>query len=179
MLARDQSSPERTATATVIVNIRRSNFPPVFVNTPYFTGVNVGSAIGSTIYTVTATDGDLLVSVTLCIFWKIKLWNTCMSLIVIHTCMYLCLQSFILFLLTWIKYTLFFFPGFHCLWSWWIFVCSCLLWCGKINRKSYHSQWFQSRCYHKLYCKFFQIVELRKCLIWYMCYISWCVFTIR
>lgn len=68
VLARDQSSPERTATATVIVNIRRSNFPPVFVNTPYFTGVNVGSAIGSTIYTVTATDGDLLVSITLCIF---------------------------------------------------------------------------------------------------------------
>lgn len=99
MLARDQSSPERTATATVIVNIRRSNFPPVFVNTPYFTGVNVGSAIGSTIYTVTATDGDLLVSITLCIFVK---YNVCL-LIVMYTCKYLCLWSFILFLLQWDK----------------------------------------------------------------------------
>lgn len=86
MLARDQSSPERTATATVIVNIRRSNFPPVFVNTPYFTGVNVGSAIGSTIYTVTATDGDLLVSITLCIFKKIKLLNT------MYVCKLICIH---------------------------------------------------------------------------------------
>lgn len=86
MLARDQSSPERTATATVIVNIRRSNFPPVFVNTPYFTGVNVGSAIGSTIYTVTATDGDLLVSITLCIFKKMKLLNT------MYVCKLICIH---------------------------------------------------------------------------------------
>ena len=61
VIASDQSQPARTATAQVIVNIRRSNFPPTFVNLPYNTGASIGTTLGSTIYTVTATDSDLLV----------------------------------------------------------------------------------------------------------------------
>lgn len=61
VVASDQSQPARSATATVIVNVLRSNFPPVFVNTPYSTGASIGIAVGTSIYRVTATDSDLLV----------------------------------------------------------------------------------------------------------------------
>ncbi|KAK3089813.1 hypothetical protein FSP39_006721 [Pinctada imbricata] len=63
VVASDQSQPARSATATVIVNVLRSNFPPVFVNTPYSTGASIGTAVGTSIYRVTASDADLLLGI--------------------------------------------------------------------------------------------------------------------
>ncbi|KAJ8316548.1 hypothetical protein KUTeg_005899, partial [Tegillarca granosa] len=61
--ARDQSSPEKSSFATVIVNVRRSSFPPVFIRTPYQANVDTNTAVGTQFYTVTATDSDLLGSI--------------------------------------------------------------------------------------------------------------------
>ncbi|KAJ8318063.1 hypothetical protein KUTeg_003154 [Tegillarca granosa] len=62
--ARDQSSPEKSSFATVIVNVRRSSFPPVFIRTPYQANVDTNTAVGTQFYTVTATDSDLLITVS-------------------------------------------------------------------------------------------------------------------
>jgi len=55
--------PEKTGTATVIVNIRRSQSPPVFVNNaPYSTVINRGVRPGDIVFSQTsATDADLRV----------------------------------------------------------------------------------------------------------------------
>ena len=65
VLARDQSSPEKTGTATVRVNVLRSNTPPVWINNaPYVTAINADTAVGTTIYSQSrAIDNDQLVSI--------------------------------------------------------------------------------------------------------------------
>ncbi|WAQ95445.1 FAT4-like protein [Mya arenaria] len=61
VIGRDQSSPERTGTATVRVNVVRSQSPPVFINNaPYTTSINYDTAPGTTIYRQSrARDQDL------------------------------------------------------------------------------------------------------------------------
>ena len=63
MLVSDQSDPVRTDTATVDVTVTRDTFAPIFVNTPYGTVVPFNAAVGSSVFTVVATDQDLVVSV--------------------------------------------------------------------------------------------------------------------
>ncbi|WAQ96421.1 FAT4-like protein [Mya arenaria] len=64
VVARDQSSPEKTGTATVRVNILRSQQPPVFTNSPpYSTTINRGEGVGTVVYSRSrAVDSDLQVS---------------------------------------------------------------------------------------------------------------------
>ena len=68
MLARDQSNPEKTGTASVRVNVLRSNTPPVWINNaPYNTAINADAAIGTTIFSQSrAIDSDQLVSQMFC-----------------------------------------------------------------------------------------------------------------
>ena len=65
VIARDQSSPEKTGTATVRVNVLRSNNPPVWINNaPYVTAINADTAVGTTVYSQSrAIDNDQLVSI--------------------------------------------------------------------------------------------------------------------
>jgi len=64
VLARDQSVPEKTGTATVRINVVRSAGPPVFINNaPYSAGINVGALPGTRVYTQSrAVDSDLQVN---------------------------------------------------------------------------------------------------------------------
>ena len=66
MFARDQSNPEKTGTATVRINVLRSNSPPVFVNgAPYNTAIDRTQGVGTTIYTQSrAVDQDIAVSLS-------------------------------------------------------------------------------------------------------------------
>ena len=59
----DQSDPERMDTATVDVTVVRDSFAPRFLSTPYNTVVAFNTAVGSSIFRVSATDDDLVVSV--------------------------------------------------------------------------------------------------------------------
>lgn len=61
-IARDQSNPERTATAYVVIDILRDTSPPVFIQEPYVvTNLPETRAVGTSVYTVTARDNDLKV----------------------------------------------------------------------------------------------------------------------
>ncbi|XP_076458559.1 protocadherin Fat 1-like [Babylonia areolata] len=62
VLVSDQSDPERTDTATVDVTVIRDTFAPRFINVPYSTVVGFNTAVGTSIFRVTATDDDLVVS---------------------------------------------------------------------------------------------------------------------
>lgn len=53
---------ERIDTSTVVVNVQRDQFPPVFQNTPYGVSITDSQALNTTIYTVSAVDSDLRVS---------------------------------------------------------------------------------------------------------------------
>lgn len=53
---------ERIDTSTVVVNVQRDQFPPVFQNTPYGVSITDSQALNSSIYTVSAVDSDLRVS---------------------------------------------------------------------------------------------------------------------
>lgn len=53
---------ERIDTSTVVVNIQRDQFPPVFQRTPYSVSISDNQVLNTTIYTVTAVDSDLRVS---------------------------------------------------------------------------------------------------------------------
>ncbi|KAL5018733.1 hypothetical protein ScPMuIL_004455 [Solemya velum] len=55
----DQSSPERTDLATVIVTVVRSQFPPVFQTVPYFVNIPVTQRVDTSFYQVNAIDPDL------------------------------------------------------------------------------------------------------------------------
>lgn len=53
---------ERIDTSTVVVNVQRDQFPPVFQNMPYGVSITDSQALNTTIYTVSAVDADLRVS---------------------------------------------------------------------------------------------------------------------
>ena len=57
----DNGVPNRSGNnqATVIVNVIRNRFPPVFVNTPYNTNVDYTVSTGTSVYQVEATDQDV------------------------------------------------------------------------------------------------------------------------
>ncbi|KAL3878042.1 hypothetical protein ACJMK2_035678, partial [Sinanodonta woodiana] len=57
--ARDQSNPEKSAQATVIVDVTRDQFPPVFQNLPYITSTVESTVVATSIFQVTARDPDL------------------------------------------------------------------------------------------------------------------------
>lgn len=60
----DQGSPVLTATATVpvTINVLRNNNPPVFINVPYGRSISKDTQVGRSVFRVTATDADNLVS---------------------------------------------------------------------------------------------------------------------
>ncbi|RUS85645.1 hypothetical protein EGW08_006591, partial [Elysia chlorotica] len=57
--ARDQRVNEKSDNATVIVNVIRNNFIPAFVNLPYLFGLSENTAVGTSVYRVSAVDQDL------------------------------------------------------------------------------------------------------------------------
>lgn len=59
-VATDQRTNPRTASATVIVNVLRNRFRPVFVNTPYGFSHSENTQIGTSQYRVSAVDSDLV-----------------------------------------------------------------------------------------------------------------------
>lgn len=59
----DQATPEKTATASLTVDVQRDQFQPTFVYLPYLTGTDITVQTGTVIYQrVEALDQDLLVS---------------------------------------------------------------------------------------------------------------------
>lgn len=59
---RDRATPQRTAQASVIVNVLRDNSPPIFRNTPYATDISENRLATTSIFRVSADDADLRVS---------------------------------------------------------------------------------------------------------------------
>ncbi|XP_046583227.1 cadherin-23-like [Haliotis rubra] len=58
--ARDGMNPERSSTATVIVNVRGDNQPPAFINEPYNSRLNFSDPVGTRVFIVQGTDPDLI-----------------------------------------------------------------------------------------------------------------------
>ena len=52
----------KSATATVTVSITRDTSPPRFIQDPYSTTINYDEQVGSSVYLLSATDPDLIVS---------------------------------------------------------------------------------------------------------------------
>jgi hypothetical protein len=50
------------ATSNCTIDIVRDNQPPHFINDPYSTTINYNLGVGGSVYTVTATDPDKVVS---------------------------------------------------------------------------------------------------------------------
>lgn len=57
-MAFDGGSPAKSASALLIVNILRNQFPPRFVNEPYSRTIDRNEGTSTNIITVTATDDD-------------------------------------------------------------------------------------------------------------------------
>ncbi|GFN78435.1 protocadherin fat 4, partial [Plakobranchus ocellatus] len=57
--ARDQRVNEKTDNATVIVNVIRNNFVPNFIDQPYLFGLSENTAVGTSVFKVSAVDQDL------------------------------------------------------------------------------------------------------------------------
>lgn len=62
VLASDQSNPEKTAFIDAFITVNRDQFLPRFQNEPYEVTIQEIENQGSSIYRVTATDFDLVVS---------------------------------------------------------------------------------------------------------------------
>ena len=62
IIANDNSNPGKTGFVEAFITIIRDQFPPFFVNEPYRVTLDERTAIASSVYTVTAQDNDLLVS---------------------------------------------------------------------------------------------------------------------
>ncbi|XP_041364041.1 cadherin-23-like [Gigantopelta aegis] len=60
VIASDKSIPARSATATVIVEIQRDRFLLQFINEPYGEAVSLHTPPGTIVYSVRATDQDLM-----------------------------------------------------------------------------------------------------------------------
>ena len=58
---RDRASPQKSAQATLTVNVNRDDSPPVFRNTPYSVAISENRDVLSSIFRVTADDADLRV----------------------------------------------------------------------------------------------------------------------
>lgn len=58
----DQRTPERTANATVIVNVIKDQFAPQFIRTPYLSATTENTPDGTIIFSTEAIDQDLRVS---------------------------------------------------------------------------------------------------------------------
>lgn len=58
----DQRTPERTADATVIVNVIKDRFAPQFIRTPYRSATTENTPDGAIIFSTEAIDQDLRVS---------------------------------------------------------------------------------------------------------------------
>ena len=63
MRANDQRVPERTAVSSVTINIIRDAAAPTFLREPYFASVTETAANGTSVYSTSAVDSDLRVSV--------------------------------------------------------------------------------------------------------------------
>lgn len=59
--ARDQQTPEKTATAQVVINVRRNTQSPRFVSVPYDHTMSENTIVSSSVFTVSALDDDLQV----------------------------------------------------------------------------------------------------------------------
>ena len=64
---RDQRNPEQSVTGSVIVDVRRNQQPPRFVDTPYTRDLSENTAVSSSVYVVRAVDTDLRVGLLMCI----------------------------------------------------------------------------------------------------------------
>ena len=64
---RDRATPTRSAQAFVTVIVNRDNFPPEFMDIPYFVSHSENKLVFTSIFTVTANDPDLRVK-TSCYF---------------------------------------------------------------------------------------------------------------
>ncbi|XP_071105610.1 protocadherin Fat 4-like isoform X2 [Haliotis cracherodii] len=61
VVARDHGSPSLDSTpASVTINVRRNDFPPVFNNEPYTTDLREDASVNDTVFTVNAVDRDLV-----------------------------------------------------------------------------------------------------------------------
>ena len=61
MIARDNRSPERTAEATITVNVNRNNYLPEFQGQPYFNILSENSPPGTSVFMARARDRDIQV----------------------------------------------------------------------------------------------------------------------
>ena len=65
MLARDGADPEKTGSATVVVQVKRDLQPPRFEGTPYTASIKERSDLGSNVFTLRGRDDDKMVN---CVF---------------------------------------------------------------------------------------------------------------
>lgn len=62
IVANDNSNPSKTGFVEAFITVIRDQFPPTFIRTPYRQTIDEFTQIGASVYTVTATDQDLVVS---------------------------------------------------------------------------------------------------------------------
>lgn len=70
MLATDNGSPARSATAIVIVDIQRNFQAPVWVQTSYSVAIPETQSFGVNFLQVSATDGDSQVNENICLIFN-------------------------------------------------------------------------------------------------------------
>lgn len=64
--ATDRGTPQQSDSATITINIVRNTQSPVFTNSgQYATTIDQNLNIGTSVFTVTATDGDTVVCVVI------------------------------------------------------------------------------------------------------------------
>ena len=62
VLARDGADPEKTGSATVVVQVKRDLQPPRFEGTPYTASIKERSDLGSNVFTLRGRDDDKMVN---------------------------------------------------------------------------------------------------------------------
>ena len=76
MIARDGAPNPRTSNPVqVTINILRNNNPPVFINEPYSVSLTSAVSVGTSLFTVTATDADTRVGRRCLCGWC---WSWCL-----------------------------------------------------------------------------------------------------
>ena len=71
IVANDNSNPAKSGFVEAFITIIRDQFPPFFINEPYRQTLDERTSIGSSVYTVSAQDNDLVVS------WRFDKYLNC------------------------------------------------------------------------------------------------------
>lgn len=83
--ATDRGTPQQSDSATITINIVRNTQSPVFTNSgQYATTIDQNLNIGTSVFTVTATDGDTVVCIVIDTQTTFVLISFCLFYAVLH-----------------------------------------------------------------------------------------------